>query len=438
LARKLGQIVARGDRRWLVRVFLGRDRETNKRVYHNRTIYGSMRTAQSYLNKSLRERDLRRGVPGTRVLLNEYLDHWLDAAVKPKVRDETYDDYAGHLRRYVRPKLGNRLLDAICPLDIQGIYGEMTRRGLSGRTVRYAHAVLHSAFGQAVNWQLLCQNPATGLQLPRELQREIQVLTFDELRLFFKCVLRSPSGPVLAFASTTGMRPNEYLAIKWPDIDWQRETVSVTRTLHRRDGRWEFDGTKGRRGRRVIKLQKWVLELVYNLKQARAQRETNADIWPEAQDLVFTTAAGSPINENTLRRHFKSLLAAAGVPAIRLYDLRHTAATLYLSAGVPVKVVSEMLGHASTAFTLDTYAHVLPHMQEQAAAQMEWILFEKQGASSENALAAAAPDNQTDMRAECSSSLSDAKGILSNLSLCRPELELAVRVPSQQLQFDFP
>ncbi|MBV9181189.1 MAG: site-specific integrase [Acidobacteria bacterium] len=410
MARKLGQIVARGNQRWLVRVFLGRDLQTKKRVYHNRTIHGSMRKAQLYLNKALRERDLRRGVKGSKVLLGEYLDHWLEAGVRPRVRDGSYDDYAGQLRRYILPVLGDKLLDAISPLDIQNVYQQMIGRGLSGRTVRYVHAVLHSALNQAVSWQLLFQNPAVGLQLPREFQREMLVLTFDELRRFLRAAIPTSSGLILAIAATTGMRPNEYLAIKWTDIDWQKHTVAVTRTLHRRDGCWKFDGTKGRKGRRVIKLQNWVLELLQDLRHSRAQREMAADVWRDARELVFTTTSGNPINENTLRKHFKSLIAEAGVPRLRLYDLRHTAATLYISAGVSIKVVSEMLGHASTAFTLDTYAHVLPHMQDQAAAQVEWILLEKQGALSGNVIVSGHMGNsQTDPALERAGTLRDGE-----------------------------
>jgi hypothetical protein len=99
MARKVGQIIARGDRRWLIRVYLGRDRETNKRRYHNRTIHGPMREAQAYLTRRLRERDLGRDLEGAKITLNEYLDRWLETAVKPRVREKTCQDYEGMLRR---------------------------------------------------------------------------------------------------------------------------------------------------------------------------------------------------------------------------------------------------------------------------------------------------------------------------------------------------
>jgi hypothetical protein len=155
MARKVGQIIARGDRRWLIRVYLGRDQETNKRKYHNRTIHGAMREAQAYLTTRLRERDLGRDLEGAKITLNEYLDRWLETAVKPRVRDKTCQDYEGMLCRYVRSSLGERLLTALRPLDLQTIYRQMMERGLSGRTVRYTPAVLRSAMRQGLNWRLL-------------------------------------------------------------------------------------------------------------------------------------------------------------------------------------------------------------------------------------------------------------------------------------------
>ena len=164
MVRKTGQIVGRGRRRWLVRVFLGRDRETRRRRYHNCTVHGPVRQAQSYLNKVLRERDLGRRVEGVTVTLDEFLDRWLDTAAKQKLRDKSYESYESLLRRYVRSVLGGRILSAITPLDVQDAYQKMIDRGLSSRTVRYTHSVLRSAMRQAIRWRLLLQDPTDGDQ----------------------------------------------------------------------------------------------------------------------------------------------------------------------------------------------------------------------------------------------------------------------------------
>jgi integrase len=373
MARKVGQIIARGDRRWLIRVYLGRDHETNKRNYHNRTIHGPMREAQAYLTRKLRERDLGRDFEGAKITLNEYLDRWIQTAVKPRVRKKTCQDYEGMLRRYVRPNLGARVLAAMRPLDLQTVYQQMMERGLSARTIRYTHVVTRSAMRQALQWRLLLENPADGVKVPQQPRNEMQALTVEQARTLLNIAVTTPYGPVLAVALTTGMRPSEYLGLKWQDIDWVRQTISVVRSIRRLNGRWCFLDTKRARSRRPIRLQSWIVTLLRELRTDTSEITS----CPEAVDLVFRTPWGEPINADSLAKRFKSILKQAGLPLLRLYDLRHTAATIALAVGVSPKVVSEQLGHASTAFTLDTYAHVLPHMQDEAVARMEAALFGK-------------------------------------------------------------
>jgi integrase len=373
MSRKVGQIIARGERRWLVRVYVGRDRETRKRTYHNRTVYGSLRHAQAYLTRRLHERDLARGVEGLQVTVDEFLDHWLKTAVKPRVRGKTYSDYAAMLRRYIRPAIGGRTLASLSPLEIQTAYQSMVDRKLSSRTIRYAHAVLRASIRQAIRWQLLLADPTQGVQLPSPECREMSVLTTEQAQSFLRVAVHSRKRCLFAVALTTGMRPSECLALCWRDIDWDRGTVSVVRSIHRHDGQWIFTDTKRVRSRRLVKLQTWVLELLRRMKDKTEAAGETCDT--TFADLIFTTARGEPINEEYLvKKHFKPLLREAGLPNIRLYDLRHTSATLALTVGVAPKVVSEQLGHASAAFTLDTYSHVLPHMQEEAAAKMEAAL----------------------------------------------------------------
>jgi len=373
LARKKGQIVGRGRRRWLVRVFLGRDHQTHRRRYLSRTVHGPVRHAQTYLNRVLRERDLGRRVEGVTITLNEFLDLWLETAAKPRLREKSYRSYESLIRRYVRPNLGEHNLAAICPLDIQAVYQRLVDRGLSGPTVRYTHSVLRSAMRQAIRWRLLAQDPTDGAQLPRLRRGEMRVLSAEQSRVFLSAALKTHYGPAFAVALTTGMRPSEYLALNWHDIDWDCGTLSVVRTLERSGGGWRFAETKRARSRRIIKLQEWVLETLEGV-QARRSQPSNCDL-PDTADLMFTTATGRPIHSDKLAQSFKAILRQAGLPAVRLYDLRHTAATLALSAGVPPKVVAEQLGHASAAFTLDVYSHLLPHMQHEAAARVEGLLF---------------------------------------------------------------
>lgn len=372
MSRKAGQIVARGNRTWLLRVFLGRDRDSGVRKYRNRTVHGSVRAAQACLNQMLQERDLNRFTPSSTITLNPYLNQWLEAAAKPRLRPKSFSDYESLLRLHVRPVLGTKSLMSIEPLDIQKVYHGMMERELSPRTVHYTHAVLQSAFRQAVRWKLIAHDPCEGVELPRLRRKEMAVLNVEQCRDFLAAAKSSQHYAVFALAITTGLRPSEYLGLKWSDVDWQRGAISVSRTLQRVGDEWTFDETKRKRSRRVVKLQHWISELLRVMNEQRDASPTDSI----ASDLIFRTATGNPINKRNLAtRHFRPILERAGLPKIRLYDLRHTAATLAVAAGVPVKVVSEQLGHSNIAFTLDVYSHVLPHMQDEAAAKVEGLLF---------------------------------------------------------------
>ena len=142
MARKAGQLISRGPRTWLVRVFLGREPESGTRKYHNKTIRGSFLEAQTYLYTKLQERGIGRLPRVTATSLNQYLDRWLATAAKPRLRPKSYDDYARLLRLHIRPTLGSRPLGAINQFDIQTLYAQMLEEGLSPRTIEYTNAVL--------------------------------------------------------------------------------------------------------------------------------------------------------------------------------------------------------------------------------------------------------------------------------------------------------
>jgi integrase len=369
MARKTGQIIRRGPSTWLVRIYLGRDPETRKRSYIGKSIQGGLRAAQAHLNRMLADRDLGRNIRSSRQTLDQYLDHWLSICAQPRLRAKSFRDYTGLLARYVRPRLGARPLGELTSAEIQTLYSELLNRPLSARTIRYTHAVLFSALRQAVRWRLLLSNPAEDVDLPREQRRRFTIFDVEQAKQFIAAVSGHKYEALLALAMTTGMRPSEYLALTWSDFNLERGTVSVSKTLEWRKGGWRFEDTKRERSRRMVKLQNWVVALL------RKMKEDAQSVGAPVGDLVFTSVRGGAIREaRFVVDYFKPLIKSAGLPNIRLYDLRHTAATLALVAGVSPKIVSEQLGHASVAFTLEVYSHLLPHMQDSAAMKVEALL----------------------------------------------------------------
>jgi integrase len=211
--------------------------------------------------------------------LNEYLDRWLELAARPKLRTRSFVDYKLLLGRYVRPVLGDKDIAGLRPFDIQTMYNAMQRRTLSSRTIQYTHAVLHAALEQAVQWRLLDSSPASGVEIPKPRRAEIRVLRPDEARRFLDHIAGTRYGALLGLALTTGMRPSEYLALRWSDIDWEKETVSVTRSLKKGTG-WSFAQTKRTRSRRVVKLAAWVIIQLRELWRAEVTElgETPLDL----------------------------------------------------------------------------------------------------------------------------------------------------------------
>lgn len=370
-----GQIIKRGDNTWLVRIYLGRD-ANGKREYLNKTVHGTKKDAERWRTEQLRNRDLGVVISPAMDTLNEYLDRWLPQVAQGKVTRKTFAGYQHSLQLYVRPALGNRPLSKITALEIQTAYNDMRTRGLSPRTIQYTNMILKQALKQAVVWKLIVFNPCEGVELPRQERKEMQVLSVEQVRRFMAAAKADKYGALFELAVTSGLRPSEYLALKWTDFDPVRATVSINRSLdHFPGGGWAFAENKTGRSRRTVRVHSSVVAALNAWRKAQEDdRRAAGEHWTE-YGLIFTTETGGPLDRHNLaRRNFRRILKAAGLPAIRLYDLRHTAATLALEAKVPVKVVSELLGHASAAMTLDVYSHVLPHMQDEAVERVENLI----------------------------------------------------------------
>lgn len=372
-----GQLIARGPNRWKLVVFLGRD-TNGKRRFFTKTFHCNKKTAQSHLRQLLHEKDLGQlasdADSGT---VDEYLDKWLETAAGPRLRARTLYEYTQLLKRYARPRIGPRKLTSLTPLDVQSLYTRMLEKGLSARTIRYLHSVLSSALKQAVKWRLLSQNPAAFVDLPKQQPNEMICLDDSQSQAFLQEAKGKSCEPMLALALLTGMRPGEYLGLKWTDLDLQNGTVTVQRSLSRHKTDWHFEQPKTRKSRRSIPIPAEVVTLLSEHKRKQAQHKIeHADTYQD-HGLVFATRSGLPYStRNVIDDFFKPILEAAELPnKIRLYDLRHTCATLLLLQGVHPKVVSERLGHASVTLTLDTYSHVLPTMQREATEKLRSLLF---------------------------------------------------------------
>ncbi len=303
--------------------------------------------------------------------LGNYLDRWLNDSVRDTVRDTTFERYEQIVRVHIKPALGRAKLKNLTPTHVRGLYKEKLQ-SRSPRTVQYIHVTLHKALKQAVNDGLIPRNATDAIKPPQVRREEIHPLTSDEAKRLLEAARGDRLEALYVLAIHTGLRQGELLGLKWEDVDLEARMLHVRRTLTTAKGGPVLSTPKTKGSRRSVKLTQSAVEaLRSHLQRQLGEIDRAGSLWQE-NGLIFASETGTPLDRrHVTTRHFKPLLKRAGLSRVRFHDLRHTCATLLLTKNVNPKIVSEMLGHATVAITLDTYSHVLPHMQSEAAKAME-------------------------------------------------------------------
>jgi integrase len=356
---------------------LGGDRYRIRRRVDGQTISESFtgtkkeaRARWEALGTAAREGKL--AASGASTLAHFLLTTWLPHAAT-RVRPTTWRRYDVLLRVHVLPRIGDVKLSRLRPSHVQSVVDEMIASGAAAASVLQAHRVLSSALSQAVRWQLLTVNPSTAVRPPRADRKPLTVPTVDQTR----AIMREATGvyeiPVL-LAGKAGMRRGEILGAQWSAVDLDAGRIHVERTLQKVRGEITFVAPKTDRSRRAVSLPSSVVERLRRHRKEQAERRLAlGSAWVDG-DLVVDNGRGAPLDPDSLTHAFARIAAAAGVPGARLHDLRHSFASTLLVAGVHPKVVSEALGHSSTAFTMDVYSHLLPTMGDQVAQAIEAAL----------------------------------------------------------------
>lgn len=324
--------------------------------------------------------EVRRGtfVEPSKLTLSRFLDEEWFPGIRASVRPTTWEHYNRSFRNYIRPSLGRSLLPNVTPARLNAFYadllesgrcnGDASTPGLSPKTVKHVHTMLHKALEDAVRWGHLARNPVSLATPPKPRTPEMKVWTPEQLRAFVYHARTDRLFAAWLLLVITGMRRGEVLGLAWDHVDLSRGRLSVVRNLTVvRYEHVEFSEPKTAKGRRSIALDGTTVAALKEHRKRQQEEQLAAGALWQNSGLVFCRENGAPLHPQTLTRSFQLLGRDAGLPRIRLHDLRHSYATAALSAGIPAKVVSERLGHASIAITLDTYSHVNPAMQEEAA-----------------------------------------------------------------------
>lgn len=294
---------------------------------------------------------------------------WLPAR-RDRLRPTTVFRYAAMTDRYIVPNIGRVPLRRLTVRDLRGLYdtlrtsGRHDGRPLAPKTVLNVHQILRTALGDAERLGLVDRNVAAIMGPPcHGIPPEQRCWDDAELRSFLAIAGSHRLDPALRLSAMTGMRRGEVLGLRWGGVDAERARLSVRRSVSCTGYEVQVSATKTRTSVRTIDLDARTLQVLADWRSTQATELGEA----HQSDVVFTRPGGKGVHPHLLSQTFDRLQVRAGLPRIRLHDLRHTHATLLLRAGVPLKVVSKRLGHSTPAFTMAVYQHVLPGMQRDAA-----------------------------------------------------------------------
>ncbi len=280
----------------------------------------------------------------------------------------------GMTRIYIVPALGRIPLGKLSPQNVEAFLNDQRKAGLSPRTVQYLHATLRRALGRALKWSLVPRNVATLVDAPSTRRKEVEPLTPEEARVLLDAIKGERMEALYSVALAVGLRKGEALGLRWADVDLDAGTIAVRRSLQRAGGRLQFVEPKSTRSRRTVALPNAAITALRTHRARQLQERLFAGPKWQEQGLVFTTTIGTPLEPRNVTRHFHRTLTRTGLPPKRFHDLRHTCASLLLAQGVHPRVVMEILGHSQIGLTMDTYSHVIPALQREAAGQMDAVL----------------------------------------------------------------
>ena len=374
-----GHIRKRGADSWQIAIYRGTDPQ-GKKLYNYVTVRGTRRQAEQKLTELVRSLDTGEYVEPSLETVSKYLKKWLDMKHQ-KVRPRTIEFYDLQIR-HLDKLIGSIPLQRLSPLHIEGAYNKLTQ-DVSPAMAAGAHRTLRAALNQAVKWHLIAVNPVAAVDPPRATRPVVVPMTPEQVGAFLEAAAKTSLYSLYLAAILTGLRRGELLALQWSDVDLKGETIAVRRTLTRGGSKPVFSPTKTRSGHRIVEISGVLVSVLQDhRRKQKEQRLSVGPIWQE-NNLVWPNERGQAMTPSVLHRHFKALLKAVKLPtSTRFHDLRHTHASLLLASGTTsLKLIQERLGHSSITITADTYSHLLPGAQREAADRLEKMLL-KNGDSS--------------------------------------------------------
>lgn len=374
--RREGQIIPRGDRKWLVRVYRGRS-VTGKRQYASKTVAGTFSQAKRELASLLNRSHTGQCVVPAKQTVQEHLTLWLSG--KTNLSEKAAADYAHRLKMDVYPILGAMPLGSVSATHIEALYGALQRdRKLSARTIAYTHRILHQAFHQAFKRKLILDDPTEDVSRPKVPKSAITVPTPEDVSRLLEKAREGKWYVLWSLLLGSGLRPQEALALKWSDLE--DDVLHVRRAVKEleKGKKVVSEELKTEGSVRSIVLPAETVAALQVHKARQATRILKAGPTFQRNDYIFAGRTGKPLDIKTIRLHWYRALEAAELPKRTLYNTRHTSISHLLAAGANVKAVAERHGHADASMTLRVYAHTLPNADRELAQTMDSLRTVKQ------------------------------------------------------------
>jgi integrase len=380
--RRTGQretIVA--GKKYVLRVFLGRD-AAGKRHYHSETFHGGAGQAEDRIREIIRRYRAGEPIKANADTFGAFLDEWIESK-RLAVAESTLANYAQAVNVYIRPALGNKLLARVLADDIQRFYTKLHQQdGLGRSTVGHIHTVLGMVFKLAVKRKKLTGSPMAGVEIPKEWgetddeEDDRRAMTAEQASRFIEAAEGNRFENLFKLAFHVGFRPGELLALKWSDLDAQARTLGVNRNIvWRKAGDWYVKKPKTKQSKRTLPLTDPLIEILNRQRKSQLEARLRAGkLWKD-HGFIFADTTGDPYPDWTLRRDFNAIAKKAGLPeGFSPKTARHTMATILIADKMPVKTVSERLGHSKVVVTLQQYTHSLTGMQADASERIEELL----------------------------------------------------------------
>lgn len=350
-----------------------RDPLTGKRERKYKTVTGTKKQAEAELRKMISDLETGNITTPSAIKLSNWMDTWLTTYL-PDIAQTTKDDYIAKIGLYIKPVLGHCPLRAIKNNDIQLWVNNLKSSGLSPKTIRNVYNNLNAALKKAVVLRMIPHNPCEGTVLPKLQKPQTNVYSITQIQNALAVADDLSTYLLILLGASVGLRRGEMAALQWKDVDLVKNTISIYQSrVHTTLGIIE-KAPKTQAGKRTITIGHDVANVLRDAKSIYDKALCNN---PGFKDLgyVLFKENGEPFHPDSLTQKWERFIAKHKLPSIRLHDLRHSNATAMIAAGINAKVVQHRLGHANVSITLNTYTHVLPEMDQEAADKLNNALF---------------------------------------------------------------